>query len=84
MGAKIVDHAEIRTMDLRIPRQNYNQNISGHSFAMLRLLFDEQAFRSECNRDHPKLKKESVKKSLEKSKNVLEEKRKKRSSEKFA
>ena len=32
--------------------------------------------RSECNRDHSKMKNESVKKSLEKTKNVLDEKHK--------
>ena len=32
------------------------------------------SFRSESNRDHSKMKNESMKKSLEKSKNVLEEK----------
>ena len=41
------------------------------------ILYKQQAlFLSESKRDHSKIKDESVKKSLEKSKNVLEEKRK--------
>ena len=51
---------------------------TAHSAIMpfLLLCWIQIYFRSESNRDHSKMKNESVKKSVEKSKNVLEEKRK--------
>ena len=79
MGAKTVAHTGIRTMDLPIPHQQHCP--LGYPVLIVAILqpifYQQQALlRSESNRDPSKRKHESVKKSLEKPKNILEEKRK--------
>ena len=73
MGAKNFSPAGIRTTALPIHSPTTNHCATDHipysaTEFILALL--------QSNRDHSKMKNESVKKSLEKSKNVLEEKRK--------
>ena len=80
MVANIVAHAGLRTMNLPIPQQKYCPlGFQALDFGMLQsLLYQQQAVLQSANkRDHSKMKNENVKKSLEKSKNVLEEKCKK-------
>ena len=76
---KTVDPDGIPTTDLPIHNQmHWPLGYHAIVFDMLQpTSYEQQALlRSENNRDHSKMKNESVKKSLEKSKNVLEEKRK--------
>ena len=77
---RVVKHPTvIRTIDLPL---NHHMHLQlcylSLIVAMLQpSLYQQQALlRSESNRGHSKMKNESVKKSLVKSKNVLEEKRK--------
>ena len=77
MCAKIVDHDGIRTMDFPIAHQNhYPLGYQALLFAMLPAISNKQQaiLPSENSRDHSQMKNESVKKLLEKSKNVLAEK----------
>ena len=79
MGAKIVKHNGIRTTPLPIPHQKQSP-LGYQAFFVAHLqsiLFEQKALPlSESKRDHSKMKNKSVTKSLEKSKNLLEEKRK--------
>ena len=77
-GGKTVAYAGIRTLDLPIPHQKHYP--LGYQpcycfYAAIVFISAPALLRSESNRDHSKMKNESVKKSLEKSKKVLEEKR---------
>ena len=70
MGANIVNHAGVGTTHLSIPDQKHCPiGYQALLVAMLPLIsFKQQALlRSESNRDHSKIKDESVKKTLEKS-----------------
>ena len=86
MGAQILHHpdANLRTADP--PPEALPLGYQAPIFAMLQpISYQQQALlESENNRDQSKMKNESVKKSLEKSKIVLEEKLQKRSSKKIA
>ena len=69
----------IRTIDLTLRNHMpWRLCYLSLSFSLLQpnLNWQQALLRSENNRDHSKIKNESVKKSLEKCKNVLEEKRK--------
>ena len=76
MGAKTIDHARLRNMDLSMPHQKHRP--LGYQSLIVAMLLSflflaKLVLRSERNRDHSIMKKERVKKSFEKSKNVLEE-----------
>ena len=76
IGAKIVEHAAIRNKDFPIPRQKHcSLGYQPFRYAAIDFILATILLRSESNREHSKMKNKSVKKSLEKSKNVLEEKR---------
>ena len=81
MGANVVDHAGIRNMDLPIPHQKQCPLSYQALVARLKsIYFSKKLYFGESDRDrdrdHSKMMKESVRKSHEKSKKVLEEKRK--------
>ena len=79
MDAKIVANDGIQTTDLPSPHQKHCPlGYTAFLVSMLQsILFKQPALpRIESNRDHSIMKNESVKKSLEKSKNVLEKRRK--------
>ena len=79
MGAKNVEHAGMRTIDIPVLHQKYYPlGYQALLFDMLQsILYSQQVLlQSENNSDHLKMKNESVIKSLEKLKKVLEEKRK--------
>ena len=77
MGAKTIDHAGNRTMDRSIPRSSTAHSVI-NPFLLLccNQFFQHQTLvRSERITYHSKMKNESVKKTLEKSKNFLEDRK---------
>ena len=75
MGTQIDANEGIWTTDLQLPDQKHCAlGYQALLFAMLQsILFQQQAsLRSESNRDHSKMKNESVKKSLEKSRDFVQ------------
>ena len=78
-GWKNIWPRRIRTIDLPIPYHNHCQLVYHALIVPLLqpILYSQQALlQSENNRDHSKMKNESVEKSLEKWMNILEERRK--------
>ena len=76
MGAKKIPPPGFEPLIARSTTNRANQSCESLNSAMLKsFLYWKQAL-LRSNRDHSKMKNESVKKLLEKSKNVLDEKRK--------
>ena len=86
MGAKDLSPAWIRTTDLPI-HSHTHQQLGYKSLNFLNSATDfitATRFNSEQSGNHSKMKNKSVRRSLEKSKNILEEKRKNVKQKKFA